>query len=199
MEDSRRPFTPLIPNDSPTPEDRSLSPVVGRNGIKVNKNATGIGSIAGVGDNNISSNRKMQNKDQPTKKEKSQVSTIKKGSQGGITTGRDTTVGRKSKEIKMAAQISQEKDQLEETLTKQSMLDTSSITVKTFDQNELYSTTNALFIRPESQALMRAESALSVHSPSTIAETGYIPFSIEPAFGRCEAGKTVSCKVKHKF
>lgn len=198
MEDSRRPFTPLIPNDTPTPDDRSLSPVGGRSGSKTNKNTSGVGGTQGVGDSTLSSNRKSQNKEQNSKKDKSQSSNSKKGSQGGFTTGRETAAGRKSKETKMAVQASQEKDHFEETLMKHSILDTSS-SVKTFDPNE-QTNANILIIRPESQIMMRAESALSAHAPSTITESGYIPFSVEPAFGRCEPGKVVTCKVlKHFF
>lgn len=193
MEDSRRPFTPLIPQDVPTPEDRSPSPTGGRTGSKASKTTSGVtGGQTASTDSTISPYRKSQIKEMAGKKEKTQT---KKGSTAtGAATNRETAAGRKSKEGKAttggAAQAT-DKDSLDDTLTKQSLFDASS-SIKLYDANEL---TASIMARPDSQAQMRAESAMSIHAPSTIAETGYVPFSIEPAFGRCEPGKTVVCKV----
>ncbi|RNA31836.1 hydrocephalus-inducing -like protein [Brachionus plicatilis] len=49
-------------------------------------------------------------------------------------------------------------------------------------------------LRPESAN--RADSSLSQNAPSTIADTGYVPFSVEPSFGKIEAGQSQTFKVK---
>jgi hypothetical protein len=45
-------------------------------------------------------------------------------------------------------------------------------------------------------AHIRADSSLSHQAPSIMTEVGYLPFSVEPASGRLEAGKTQQFKVK---
>lgn len=214
MEDSRRPFTPLIPNETPTPEDRSLSPVGGgaRSASKGGKGASAFAADSSTNSPNRRSNQ--QGKDASgSRKEggggggKSQSS--KKGSTAATAAGANPAAStsaaaatRKSKENKSAAAAastaaSLDREALDDTLTKQSLIFDASSSAKMFSdaqQQEL-----AIAARPDSQAQMRAESALSLHAPSTIAETGYVPFSVEPAFGRCEPGKTVVCKVINPY
>ena len=49
--------------------------------------------------------------------------------------------------------------------------------------------------RGDSRSNLRAESSMSQRAPSTMFENGYIPFSVEPALGKIEAGKTKTFKV----
>jgi hypothetical protein len=54
-------------------------------------------------------------------------------------------------------------------------------------------------IRPDSATHLRAESSLSHHAPSVMTEAGYVPFSVEPAFGKIEPGHTAKFKVCHNI
>ena len=42
---------------------------------------------------------------------------------------------------------------------------------------------------------MRAESSLSCHADSVMTSDGYVPFSVEPAFGKIEPGSAKIFKV----
>jgi hypothetical protein len=189
MEDSRRPFTPLIPQGGIETPERSLSPT-GRATSKTSK---------GTADTSGSPNRKTKetSASSTSKKETTKKDTKKGGAKesGTTTSGSKESGGRKANRPNAAEKSEKTSlgDPLEETLTKQSLFLEASSKLIQYDQNEV-NATSILPLRSESQAQMRAESALSF-APSTIAETGYVPFSVEPAFGRCEAGKTIMCKV----
>lgn len=193
MEDSRRPFTPLIPPETPTPEDRSLSPVGGRSISKTSKGTSATASGGAATESSASQGRKAQGgKDaaasKDSKKDGGGKQAAKKSTSktaAAAAAAATAAGGKQAKDSKGAnTAASVDKDPLDETLTRPSLFDFSA-SLKVGEET-----------RPDSQAQMRAESALSVRPPSSIGETGYVPFSVEPAFGRCEPGKTIICKVK---
>ena len=176
MEDSRRPFTPMIPPDSPTPE-QSQSPR-GR-GSKNSKTT----------DSSMSPTRRTNGKEPAGGKDAKKEAA--KGAVSKKSTAEDSIKSNKSaKKINKDKSLNEEKDRdLLDASSKLNQHDSSEFTARTIDENQALG-------RPESQAQLRAESSLSQHSPSTISETGYVPFSVEPIFGKIEPGKTQTFKVK---
>lgn len=207
MEDNRRPFTPLIPPDTPTP-DRSLSPPgrlsktskgtensvsPTRRGGNPSMGSTGGKDATGKGDA-----KKDAAKGQASSKKNKDINaddtikSTKSGTSGGQ--------GRKSKEVKSS--MGDNEDGSSGT-TKHSKDNEAGAKAYQYDLNDITArlSEEALInaiqpLRPDSQFQMRAESSLSHHAPSTIIESGYIPFSVEPAFGRLEPGKTQKAKIK---
>lgn len=208
MEDSRRPFTPLIQPETPTPE-HSQSP----------RGRASKTSKAGT-ENSVSPTRKSNNKDQAGKDakkdlNKSNAISNKKTSGGkenlddtirsnksvsgtGANTNRKKDIVKNSSGDADDYQTSnkfntKDRDQMDAT-SKLNHHDQNDFTSRTLDENFINSALQPL--RSDSQAQMRAESSLSHHAPSSISESGYIPFSVEPVFGKVEPGKTQTFKVK---
>lgn len=163
MEDSRRPFTPQIQPDTPTPEHSQSPP--GRTS-KSSKSATDNSSM--------SPSRKTLQKD--SKKDSSKTLNAKKSSSKDIM---DTDKGSKAQNRK-----SKEKNVLdtEENQSNRNIADDNFI--------------NAAIQPLDPESATRPDSSLSQTAPSSIAETGYIPFSVEPTFGKIEPGKSQIFKVK---
>lgn len=169
MEDRRRPFTPLIQEDIPTPET-SPSPR-GRSKNKGQTETSVSPPRKPIKDAKDAKDSKKDNKDAkgatgkkaPEKAaEKTDEKSVKGGKKGKEKDSKDADDARK------------------ETATNPDMVDA-------FKDDHL---------RAESQAQMRAESALSFQAPSIMSESGYVPFSVEPAFGKLEPGKTQLFKIK---
>jgi hydrocephalus-inducing protein len=187
MEDSRRPFTPLIPADSPTPE-HSQSPR-GR-GSKTSKTGT---------DSSISPSRKANGAKELAGKD-SKKDTAKGGAGGIKKAASKENIEEPTSKSRTGARAKKDKDPKASDEDKQSKdRDALDATSKLNQHDDLTSRDDTLGLttaRPDSQAQMRAESSLSHHAPSTISETGYVPFSVEPVFGKIEPGKTQTFKVK---
>jgi hydrocephalus-inducing protein len=200
MEDARRAFTPTIQASTPTPEHSQSPPPGGRQGGKSNKSQS---------DASVSPSRRANNN-------KDAKDTKKDGGKGTATQGKKSLSTSQSKEnleesvkpVKGAAKKKDRESKMnnnadEESAIKQSkdrdLLDASSKLTQ-HDQNEQVTKVSdndmANIVRPDSQAQMRAESSLSHYSPSTIGETGYVPFMVEPSFGKLEPGKSQVFKVK---
>ena len=182
MEDSRRPFTPLIQPDSPTPE-QSLSP---RGRVSKNSKTT---------DSSMSPTRRTNNGKEPAANASSKD--LKKEAAASAAKGAlakkaaeklEEKSGKSAKKVgtKDAKSLSSDdKDR-----------DAATTAANQHDSSDGADNAALATGRPESQAQMRAESSLSQHSPSTIGETGYVPFSVEPVFGKLEPGKSQTFKVK---
>lgn len=125
-------------------------------------------------DNSVSPSRKTFQKD--SKKDSSKTLNAKKSSSKDTM---DTDKFSKSQNRKSKEKNSQDAD---ENQTNRNMTD------------ENFINTAIQPLRPESAT--RADSSLSQNAPSSIAETGYIPFSVEPSFGKIEPGKSQIFKVK---
>ncbi|CAF0787663.1 unnamed protein product [Brachionus calyciflorus] len=168
MEDSRRPFTPQIQAETPTPEHSQSPP--GRTS-KTSKSGT---------DNSISPTRKSTKElSKDAKKDSGKNSNPKKlSSKDSIDEGKGAK-NRKLKESKNSAGDLNDEVQTNRTI-----------------DNDNFINTAIQPLRPESPNQIRAESSLSQNAPSSITETGYVPFSIEPMFGKIEPGKTQTFKVK---
>ena len=198
MEDSRRPFTPFIQSDSPTPET-SRSPR--ERGRKSSKTGNAGAAAAGNASDPTSPSRKNLNAAKESTAKDSRKEPVK-----GVSTPA-------KKPLPPAAQI---KDSVEDpsptklntkglkpskpgkSATNNEFLE-SSIKLSPNEFSDLgtnRTVDNDNAARPDSQSQMRAESSLSHHAPSIITESGYIPFSVEPAFGKLEPGKSQSFKVK---
>lgn len=189
MEDPRRPFTPQIIPDSPTPE-QSPSPERNTRGGKKSQNNDTSQSPVRRGNQGKDSVSSMSNKEGGKKDGKSN-----QGKKGGKDKDLEDTIKSNKSQSSRKTKDSKDKnggDSNEDTIN--SKLDA---TFKLSQNDDLLATQRNLDeFRPDSQAQMRAESSLSHHPPSTISETGYIPFSVEPPFGRIEANKTQTFKVK---
>lgn len=204
MEDSRRPFTPLIQPDSPTPEN---SPTPRGRGSKATK--------GGLADSSLSPSRKGRDgggngKDagggKDAKKETSKTPGLTKKS----STANLEEAAKKEKNASNSKLTKKEKDKINEvdeptttTTTKGSKTDreineSKLLTAESADilMGKINEENSYLYPRPDSQAQLRAESSLSHQAPSTITETGYLPFSVEPSFGKIDFGKTQTFKVK---
>lgn len=201
MEDSRRPFTPLIQPTTPTPES-SASPR-GR-GSKAGKGAydsspsrkgngakDSLGKDAKGGSGNSKDAQKQAQQQQAVKKQQ-QAPPIKEAELDAS----------KSRGAPSRKGKTQDKIDLDESLAlnkKSSDLMEASFKMNQPDLSDLATSRTAeeiqLIGRPESQ-MMRAESSLSQNAPSSITETGYVAFSVEPNFGKLEPGKTQVFKVK---
>lgn len=193
MEDSRRPFTPLIQPETPTPE-HSQSP----------RGRTSKISKAGT-ESSVSPNRKGNAKDggrdakkdasnKPAKKmslgKDSLDDTLK--SNKSLTSG--PTASRKSKEPKEGKSSMGDEDNKRDFMDATSKLNYHLDGERNLDDNFINMAIQPL--RSDSPNQLRAESSLSLNAPSTITETGYVPFSVEPVFGKIEPGKTQTFKVK---
>lgn len=178
MEDSRRPFTPFIQADSPSP-DSSPSPERGR-GRKSGKNNSGETSTSpgrkkdSTGKDSKKENKKDTGKNsQASKKEPEPEATPTKGV-AKASVKNSKTPGKGSGEL-IESSLKMVSNDLSDLGTNRT-------------QDEVF--------RPESANNLRVESSLSQHAPSIMTEEGYVPFSVEPAFGKIEPGKTVTFKVK---
>jgi hydrocephalus-inducing protein len=209
MEDSRRPFTPLIEHESYTPE-RSQSP---RAKPKQETSSSPPRKTLGGKEAPKESLAKKDSKEGKT-------SASKKGTNanGGTSSSlgnkeaatEETTKSRASKNKGIIKENKDNKDgdetgRRDDTDTAPPPPSTSSkvrrmsvydsaYAAKTQDSEKNLDDLNTA--RPDSHVQMRAESALSYQPPSIVTETGYVPFSIEPAFGKIEAGKTQVFKIK---
>ena len=186
MEDSRRPFTPMIEPDTPTPE-QSQSPR-GR----VSKLSRGGTSATGLGSEQSSSpSRRPTAQSNTTTAKKGNTGNSQKAAKSNNTNNSNTS---NKEEEKTTNRNNKTKSK---TLSSSQMLDSESSNLA--DLNELTSrladeANNQL--RSDSQTQMRAESSLSHQPPSTIIETGYVPFLVEPPMGKIEPGKAQTFKIK---
>lgn len=192
MEDSRRPFTPMIQPGTPTPES-SASP----------RGRKGKGGYDSSPSRKANGGKDSMGKDQKGKDKdaggKGSIGGAKKGPQPAKETPVEAAETNKSRGGPSRKGKTQDKSDLEDSMAynkKSSDLMEASLrnadisdlgTSRTIDEGQLG--------RPESQ-MMRAESSLSHHAPSSISESGYIPFLVEPNFGKIEPGKSQTFKVK---
>jgi hydrocephalus-inducing protein len=176
MEDRRRPFTPLVQPDTPTPEP-SPSPRGRKKKDKESVETSVSPPRKPIKDTKDSKDAKKDAKDpkgaaigkKPSEKVPEKVEKLDD-------TIKSVKGGKKGKE-----KDGKDADEpRKETSTNLEMADTAR------DDN----------LRADSQAQMRAESALSYQAPSIMSESGYVPFSVEPAFGKLEPGKTQLFKIK---
>jgi hydrocephalus-inducing protein len=187
MEDSRRPFTPMIQPTSPTPEN-SASPRgrKGKGGFDSSPSRKANGGKDASKDKKDKDGKTSQaaaKKGPPAKETPTEIEQSK--SRGG-----PSRKGKAQDKSDLDESISYNKksSDLMEASFKMNPNDLSDMaTSRTIDEGQTG--------RPESQ-MMRAESSLSHHAPSSISETGYIPFNVEPNFGKLEPGKSQSFKVK---
>ena len=181
MEDARRPFTPLIQPESPTPES-SQSP--------------GRGSKKPGSDSSISPTRRTNARVEPAKDGKgapgkAQPPALSKKLSNPKEVSMDKGGARKGKDLK-APSVELDDATPTQKSKERELMDASS----KLNQHEPGLDDFGQTARSDSQTQMRAESSLSHHAPSTITETGYVPFSVEPSFGKIEPGKTQTFKVK---
>lgn len=176
MEDSRRPFTPFIESDTPSPEPSNSPRRRGSKGIK---------------DSSQSPQRKLPMGTGAGGKD-SQTSNIgKKDSKSKEVPG----LNKKSEDQKSQTKMASNKKKSSNKSDLKDSHDTDGASSKE-QFNEQDEDKALLQPRPESQTQMRAESALSIQTPSIMAEEGYIPFNIEPQFGKIESGKSQIFKIK---
>jgi hydrocephalus-inducing protein len=189
MDDARRPFTPQIQPISSDPysstPEQSLSPR--SRGTK--KSLTDSTSASPT----RKPNQKDSNSTNSNKKDQSWKTKNKNKDNNNLEDtlkSTKSTNSRKSKEKSSSNNQQQQQHDPNEDTSSSLKLDSA---IKSLTQNMDDFNPD----RPDSQAAqMRAESSLSHHAPSTIAESGYVPFSVETVFGRIEAGKTQTFKVK---
>ena len=235
MDDSRRPFTPLIQPETPTP-DQSPSPrgastaVGGRNGKKpgaaessASPSRKPMTNAATAGKDSSSKDGKKSSAAADSKNAASSLSGKKGGDKdkaGGA--GLEDSI-KSNKNVKSSNKPSGKKEDGsggEEAASlsrynSQQQLDLATRLKEAaglsaedlITQRTLYAEAETAFfssaimpLRPESRTGgLRAESSLSLNNqpPSIMTETGYVPFSVEPTFGRIEAGKTQTFKVSN--
>ena len=191
MEDSRRPFTPMIQPNSPTPES-SASPR-GR-GSKISKGGfdTSPSRKANGGKDSIGKDSKGKDVNKTSLAGSKKAPPIKEAAadtEPSKSRGGPSRKGKADKsDLDESMAYNKKSSDLMEASFKLNQQDLSDLaTSRTIDEGQLG--------RPESQ-MMRAESSLSHYAQSSISETGYVPFSVEPNFGKLEPGKSQTFKVK---
>lgn len=175
MEDARRPFTPLIQPESPSPE-HSQSP--------------GRGSKKPGSDSSMSPTRRANGNSLAGKDAKGGLTKAPPTVSNKKLSGSKEAISDKRAKVKDSKAASTDLEETTPTQKHREVLDASS------KLNQHEEEGNGQTARSDSQTQMRAESSLSHHAPSTITETGYVPFSVEPTFGKIEPGKTVTFKIK---
>ena len=170
MEDKRKAFTPLIEPDTPTPEP-SPSP---------------RGRSKGKAEASVSPPRKIIKDVKDISKKENKDSKIPANKRLPEKTSDDTVKSMKAakkKDVKDAD--TNDTSTKKENVTNHEIIDTARLGL---DDTNLQ--------RSDSQTQMRAESSLSFQAPSIMSEYNYIPFNIEPAFGKIDPGKTQVFKIK---
>jgi hypothetical protein len=207
MIDNRRPFDELVESDNEPMTPENQSPRNNNNPTTTGRSTTG-GGRGDQSKTNLSPQRRNPNAtDSKTsllsKKADASSTKISSGVKRAPSVNLDDTV----KSLKSSKSKNKDKD------NKESTKDNKNNTSET-PENGLKNPSEQLFphplldneltndlttTRPDSQAKMRADSTISQTSMEQgvdSAYTNYVPFSVEPAFGKIEAGKQETFKVK---
>ncbi len=182
MEDSRRPFTPFIQQGEASSPDSSPSPerirTVRKSGRAKDESSVSPGrNKKELKDTKKELKKTLKDSQTSTKQEMPQPSTEPIKSQPAKPSTNKAVPA---------------KNPMTKIETKTDLLEASLLNALPEADTEA----DMLTIRPESTIPIRAESSLSQHPQSIMAEAGYIPFSVEPAFGKIEPGTSKNFKVK---
>lgn len=186
MEDKRKPFTPMIEPDTPTPEP---SPSPRGRGSKTK----GDTSISPPRKNTVGKDTQISNTSKKDSKEKEKPTTIKKSNtvNGSNLTEKNKENTEENNKSSKTGKVKPKDRELKENEDS-----SSSYKKDAFSNIENYDSSKVNEESSESQLQMRAESSLSYHAPSVMTESGYVPFSVEPFFGKVDTGKTQIFKIK---